>query len=30
LNMSYTEQAGSKLVPCGGFPVGRRRVAFYW
>jgi len=25
LNTSYTEQAGSKLVPCGGLPVPHRR-----
>jgi len=24
------EQAGRKLVPCGGFPVVLRRVVFYW
>jgi len=30
LNMSFTEQAGRKLVPCGGFPDATRRVIFDW
>ena len=29
--MGTVEQAGSKLVPCGGLPVvASRRVLFYW
>jgi len=28
--MGTAEQAGSKLVSCGGLPVVVRRVLFYW